>query len=136
MVEEGEADVCATVTGTQRSRRRNTLLWTGLSLGATQCSTTTASGSGNPPSPSLPLPYQIDLYRLTRNRISGYTNQASIQVSILTELTTAIRAGKYTGGTGVPEKLVLVGHSFGSVLSAAVVTAQPELAEGLVLTGE
>jgi pimeloyl-ACP methyl ester carboxylesterase len=62
-------------------------------------------------------------------------NQASIQVAILDELATAVKAGKYTGSTGTPKSLVLVGHSFGSALSAAAVTVSPDLADGLILTG-
>ncbi|KAF4637400.1 hypothetical protein G7Y89_g690 [Cudoniella acicularis] len=67
--------------------------------------------------------------------VSGYVNQASIQVSILTELATAVKSGKYTGSIGTPSSLVLVGHSFGSVISSAVVMASPTLADGLILTG-
>ncbi|KAH9216272.1 Alpha/Beta hydrolase protein [Leptodontidium sp. 2 PMI_412] len=67
--------------------------------------------------------------------VSGYVNQASIQIAILEELATSVKAGKYTGGFGAPKSLVLVGHSFGSVISAALVTAGPSIAEGLVLTG-
>ena len=75
------------------------------------------------------------IYSLCETRISGYVNQASIQIAILEELATSIRAGQYTGAFGVPKSLVLVGHSFGSVLSAALATAVPTIAEGLVLTG-
>ncbi|KAH6711756.1 Alpha/Beta hydrolase protein [Leptodontidium sp. MPI-SDFR-AT-0119] len=67
--------------------------------------------------------------------VSGYVNQASIQIAILEELATSVKAGKYTGGFGTPKSLVLVGHTFGSVISAALVTADPSIAEGLVLTG-
>lgn len=67
--------------------------------------------------------------------MSGYVNQASIQIAILEELATSVKAGKYTGGFGTPKSLVLVGHTFGSVISAALVTADPSIAEGLVLTG-
>jgi pimeloyl-ACP methyl ester carboxylesterase len=68
-------------------------------------------------------------------RVSGYVAQASIQTSILQELATAVRAGKYTSSFGKPESLVLVGHSFGSVISAAAITAAPALADGVILTG-
>ncbi|PVH74517.1 alpha/beta-hydrolase [Cadophora sp. DSE1049] len=67
--------------------------------------------------------------------VSGYANQASIQIAILEQLATSIRAGKYTGAFGTPKSLVLIGHSFGSVLSSALVTVVPSIAEGLVLTG-
>jgi len=62
-------------------------------------------------------------------------NQASIQEAILTELATAVKSGNYTGSTGTPKSLVLVGHSFGSALTSAVVMASPKLADGLILTG-
>lgn len=68
--------------------------------------------------------------------ISGYVNQCPIQVEILRSLSQLIRSGQYTGEIGVPDALVLVGHSLGSALSAAAVAAEPDLAEGLVLTGE
>lgn len=73
--------------------------------------------------------------RANVGRISGYVNQASIQTAILQELVAYIHKGKYTGELGIPKALVLVGHSFGSVISAAALTATPEIADGLVLTG-
>jgi pimeloyl-ACP methyl ester carboxylesterase len=68
-------------------------------------------------------------------KISGYLNQATIQVAILQELAKLVKSGKYTGSVGKPKKLVLVGHSFGSGITAAAATAQPGIADGLVLTG-
>lgn len=62
-------------------------------------------------------------------------NQASIQESILTELATAVKFGNYTGSIGTPKSLVLVGHSFGSAITSAVIRASPTLADGLILTG-
>jgi len=62
-------------------------------------------------------------------------NQASIQIAILEELTNAVKAGNYTGSIGKPKSLVLVGHSLGSALVAAAVTASPGLADGIILTG-
>ncbi|KFY84988.1 hypothetical protein V500_08808 [Pseudogymnoascus sp. VKM F-4518 (FW-2643)] len=67
--------------------------------------------------------------------VSGFLNQASIQVAILQELATAVKSGNYTGAVGVPKSLVLIGHSFGSVLTAAAITASPALADGVILTG-
>ncbi|KAI4157211.1 MAG: hypothetical protein LQ342_008460, partial [Letrouitia transgressa] len=68
-------------------------------------------------------------------RISGYVNQISIQISILAVLTKNIRAGQFTGETGVPSSVVFVGHSFGSFISNALVAAQPSIADGIVMTG-
>ncbi|KAF2728929.1 alpha/beta-hydrolase [Polyplosphaeria fusca] len=65
---------------------------------------------------------------------SGFVNQASIQAEQLTALAKSIRAGKYTSDIKA-EKIVLVGHSYGSYLSTAVIVNEPDLAEGIVLTG-
>ena len=62
-------------------------------------------------------------------------NQASFQIAILNELSNAVKAGNYTGSTGKPKSLVLVGHSLGSALVAAAVAAAPDLADGIILTG-
>lgn len=62
-------------------------------------------------------------------------NQASIQVAILKNLTNAVKAGCYTGSIGKPKSLVLVGHSFGSALVAATVTASPDIVDGIIMTG-
>lgn len=62
-------------------------------------------------------------------------NQASIQIAILKELTSAVKAGSYTGSIGKPKSLVLVGHSYGSFLVAAAVTESPDLVDGIILTG-
>ncbi|KAL7940582.1 Alpha/Beta hydrolase protein [Trichoderma barbatum] len=67
--------------------------------------------------------------------VSGYTNQASIQMAILQSLAKSIRSGKYSISGEAPKHLVLVGHSFGSALSAGALTAEPDLADGVILTG-
>jgi pimeloyl-ACP methyl ester carboxylesterase len=63
-------------------------------------------------------------------------SQAPIQVEILCSLSKSLRAGKYTGELGKPDKIVFVGHSFGSALSAAAVAGEPSAAVGLIMTGE
>ncbi|KAI9828492.1 MAG: hypothetical protein M1826_006029 [Phylliscum demangeonii] len=72
---------------------------------------------------------------LTPFRISGYVDQASIQVGVLGELIKAVRLGRCSGSAGVPKSVVLVGHSFGSVISNAIVASIPGAADGLILTG-
>ena len=62
-------------------------------------------------------------------------NQLNIQIALGIELTKAIKAGKYTGAVGKPEKVVLVGHSYGSGISAGIVAAEVGLVDGVVLTG-
>lgn len=52
------------------------------------------------------------------------------------QLAQLLKFGKYTGDIGVPKSLVLVGHSFGSSISAAAVVAQPDVCDGLILTAE
>ncbi|OAQ61842.1 alpha/beta-Hydrolase [Pochonia chlamydosporia 170] len=69
------------------------------------------------------------------SRVSGYVAQLSNQVAILRKITHLIRNGKYLKGFGKPKSVVLVGHSFGSSLSLATITAEPSIADGLILTG-
>lgn len=69
------------------------------------------------------------------NRISGYINQLPIQIEIATELINSIKSGKYTGSLGKPESLIVVGHSFGSSISAGTVVANPDICDALILTG-
>lgn len=68
-------------------------------------------------------------------KLSGYVNQSANQVAVMGELAKAIRAGKYTGNLGKPKSIVLVGHSFGSYTSQALIASQPDIVEGVVLTG-
>ncbi|KAF2869790.1 Alpha/Beta hydrolase protein [Massariosphaeria phaeospora] len=67
-------------------------------------------------------------------KISGYLNQQSIQVKLLQHLVADIRGGKWTD-TVKAEKIAVVGHSFGSTISAAAVANTPDFVEGLILTG-
>ncbi|PVH80876.1 alpha/beta-hydrolase [Cadophora sp. DSE1049] len=64
--------------------------------------------------------------------ISGYVNQVSIQISILEQLVNQIRTGKFSPK---PKNVVLIGHSFGSVISNALLVSDPGLVDGVVLTG-
>jgi len=66
---------------------------------------------------------------------SGYDTQPLTQLAILKELTLLVRSGKYTGKLGAPKKIVHVGHSFGSVLSNALIGRNPGISDGAVLTG-
>jgi hypothetical protein len=69
-------------------------------------------------------------------RVSGYTeSQFSTQLAILESLTNSIRQGSYTGNIGKPLKVVHVGHSYGAILSQALVTAKPTISDGIVLQG-
>jgi pimeloyl-ACP methyl ester carboxylesterase len=67
--------------------------------------------------------------------VSGYTNQASIQISIAVNLARLLRAGQYTSKIGIPKSLVLVGHSYGSLISNIFLAKFPTLADAAVLTG-
>jgi pimeloyl-ACP methyl ester carboxylesterase len=58
--------------------------------------------------------------------------QVSIQVAILEQLVNKIRAGILCS---IPKNIVLVGHSFGSVVSNALIATNPGLVDGVVLTG-
>ncbi|ORY10956.1 Alpha/Beta hydrolase protein, partial [Clohesyomyces aquaticus] len=96
----------------------------------------------------LPEKYSFVMYALDRGysvfyydrvgtgkseKISGYENQISNQIEILAKLVQDIRNGTYTSTTKA-SKIVLVGHSFGSFTSNAVLAKYPNIAEGAVLT--
>ncbi|KAK3984059.1 alpha/beta-hydrolase [Cladorrhinum sp. PSN332] len=68
-------------------------------------------------------------------QVSGYVAQLSNEQAILQEITKLVRGGHYTGSIGKPDKLILIGHSFGSVLSNQVVATHGDLIDGVVLTG-
>ncbi|TVY13744.1 hypothetical protein LARI1_G008200 [Lachnellula arida] len=67
--------------------------------------------------------------------VSGYINQLPIQTEIAKQLAQIIKSGRYPGSIGKPKSLVLVGHSFGSAISATAAASDPNIADGLVLTG-
>src|ERR1700712_1321078 len=95
----------------------------------------TVLASKNPPSKPPIILILKGRIRLIKPRVSGWVNQASIQTEILLEIVRSVKLGKYTDNSGPPKKIVLVGHSFGSYLSAAVLAKDPRLADAAVLTG-
>ncbi|TAQ84008.1 hypothetical protein B7494_g7666 [Chlorociboria aeruginascens] len=66
------------------------------------------------------------------SKVSGYISQVSVQVAALEQLVLALRAGKI--GT-TPRNVILIGHSFGSVVSNGLLTLNPNIIDGAVLTG-
>ncbi|KAK4215333.1 Alpha/Beta hydrolase protein [Rhypophila decipiens] len=69
---------------------------------------------------------------------SGYTVQINNQLEIVKKLAKLVKAGGENilpGKFGNPKKTVLVGHSFGSALSYFAVSDEPDLVDGVVLTG-
>ncbi|KAF2799866.1 alpha/beta-hydrolase [Melanomma pulvis-pyrius CBS 109.77] len=65
---------------------------------------------------------------------SGYVNQSTNQGAFLSKIVKGIRAGNWTGKVQA-KKIILVGHSFGSYTSNALIAAEPDLVDGAVLTG-
>ncbi|TQN69259.1 hypothetical protein CSHISOI_06224 [Colletotrichum shisoi] len=61
--------------------------------------------------------------------------QAWLELAALKALTDKLRAGDVPGVDCTFDKIVHVGHSFGSVHSYALVAAHPEISDGIVLTG-
>lgn len=61
--------------------------------------------------------------------------QLWLEVAALEYLTTALRNGKVQGISTKPEKIVHVGHSFGSSQTYALTAANPGISDGIVLTG-
>lgn len=68
------------------------------------------------------------------HRESGYVAQSSQAISLIRNLASSIKSGTYTGAIK-SKKLVLVGHSFGSFTSNAAIALEPDLADGIILTG-
>lgn len=60
--------------------------------------------------------------------------QAALEIEALHALTVMLRAGSITG---VPkaQKVVHVGHSFGSIQTYALTSMYPSISDGIVLTG-
>ncbi|MCJ1331865.1 hypothetical protein MMC10_008557 [Thelotrema lepadinum] len=67
--------------------------------------------------------------------VQGEGAQLSQQISIAFELATNIRAGHYTASLGIPDKIALMGHSFGSAISHGVAAIAPQVADAIILTG-
>jgi pimeloyl-ACP methyl ester carboxylesterase len=67
-------------------------------------------------------------------KISGFVNQINIQVEILKELSKMVKSGEYTEAIGKPDKLALMGFSFGSYITHAAIGTSPDLADAVVLT--
>jgi pimeloyl-ACP methyl ester carboxylesterase len=61
--------------------------------------------------------------------------QVPTQVAILAEISKLIQTGKLHRRISKPNKLVHVGHSFGSLITNGLVAASPSLSDGVVLTG-
>ncbi|KIW68511.1 hypothetical protein PV04_04451 [Phialophora macrospora] len=60
--------------------------------------------------------------------------QGFVEVAVLAGLTTLVRAGNITE-VPVPQKVIHVGHSWGSEISVALAAVAPGLSDGVVLTG-
>ncbi|KAH0840434.1 hypothetical protein AYO21_03070 [Fonsecaea monophora] len=60
--------------------------------------------------------------------------QSLVELAVLVSLTTLVRAGNISQ-VPVPDKVVHVGHSYGSELSASLASVAPDLTDGVVLTG-
>jgi pimeloyl-ACP methyl ester carboxylesterase len=61
--------------------------------------------------------------------------QATLELAALVALTQGLRAGSIQGVSQRFDKVVHVGHSFGSILSYALTRDVPDISDGLVLTG-
>ena len=61
--------------------------------------------------------------------------QANLEVAALAQLTNMLRQGTFPGVNKTFEKVVHVGHSFGSAQTYALVNMYPTISDGIVLTG-
>ncbi|KAK7430696.1 hypothetical protein QQZ08_002740 [Neonectria magnoliae] len=67
-------------------------------------------------------------------KVSGFTNQLRVQKAILVELAKTVKSGKFTGTLGKPDKLAVMGFSFGSFITHFAVAEKPGIADAAVLT--
>lgn len=62
--------------------------------------------------------------------------QADIQSAVLIEITKRFRSGDLHGDLPTPSgRVIHVGHSFGSIMSNVLIAQNPELSDGVILTG-
>ncbi|KAI1770272.1 Alpha/Beta hydrolase protein [Hypoxylon cercidicola] len=61
--------------------------------------------------------------------------QASLEVAALRALTAMLRKGQAPGIQAAYDRVLHVGHSFGSIQAYALAAAHPELSDGIALTG-
>ena len=96
----------------------------------------TVLAPGDLPSMTWSMPMRNVELMLQATRVSGYdVPQSTVQLAILQQLSSLIRAGNYTGSFGPPSKLVHVGHSYGSLISNGLIATTPGLSDGVILTG-
>jgi pimeloyl-ACP methyl ester carboxylesterase len=81
------------------------------------------------------LSYLLLFCKLNFHRVSGFTNQLRKQKAILVELAKMVKAGRYTGTFGRPDKFVVMGFSFGSYVTHFAVAENPTIADAAILTG-
>jgi alpha-beta hydrolase superfamily lysophospholipase len=67
-------------------------------------------------------------------RISGYDAQINKAIAVLQELSSAVKTGRYTGTIGKPNKLVIMGFSFGSYTTHGAIATKPDIADAVILT--
>ncbi|KAK5117500.1 hypothetical protein LTR85_008885 [Meristemomyces frigidus] len=69
------------------------------------------------------------------DKVSGFQSQVNDQVEVLRGLAGIVRDGQYTNGIGKPDKLAVMGFSFGSYVTHHAVATYPEIADAAILTG-
>lgn len=66
--------------------------------------------------------------------IPGNVNQINIESAVLQQLSTIVKSGSYTGSVGKPDKLAVLGFSFGSYITHAAIGVNPGIADAVLLT--
>ncbi|OCL03881.1 alpha/beta-hydrolase [Glonium stellatum] len=67
-------------------------------------------------------------------KISSYTGQINTAIAVVQELAKLVRNGKYTGNIKKPNKVALMGFSFGSYTTHGAISLTPEIADAIILT--
>lgn len=71
---------------------------------------------------------------LTIGRISGYENQLTKASAVIRELSSLVRSGNYTGSIGKPDKIAVMGFSYGSYATHTAIIEDPKIADAVILT--
>lgn len=118
--------------GTRHTSLRRIISWIMQRLKAILSFTTTGLETGIPPSRSRTANGER---LLICSRLSGYVNGVALQVEVLSQLVKLVKTGQYTGSIGTPKSVVVLGFSFGSVVTNTLVSNEPTLMDGAVFTG-
>ncbi|KAK9492591.1 Alpha/Beta hydrolase protein [Lipomyces doorenjongii] len=69
------------------------------------------------------------------DKVSGFDNSIFKAISVLQSISKLVRNGLYTGRLGKPNKIAVIGFSFGSYTTHGAIAMDPSIADAVILTG-